>query len=251
MGVSFDRIADRYDTTRGYPDEIMQDILRALDLELEKTDLILDAGMGTGRFTKPLQARGFDVVGIDIARRMIGKAKEKGVENIVRGTLLALPFQDLAFDKCISVHVLHLITDWRFALAEIGRVTKDGFVSVAFNKEQSPAQEIRNAYDRTCEELGHSVRHPGMRERELPDVLEQDNVRPIVLHEHPVDVQSLIREFETRSYSNQWTVPDEIHEQAIEMLKEQFGELEHVQGIEKISLITWNADKLRVLASCD
>jgi SAM-dependent methyltransferase len=250
LGVSFDRVADRYDTTRGYPENIMRDILEALDGELRKEDLILDAGMGTGRFARPLQTRGYQIVGIDIAGRMIKKAQEKGVENILRADLLALPFQDLVFDKTISIHVLHLIKNWKSALVEIGRVTKDELVSVAFNKEESPAQEIRNAYDRACEELGHSVRHPGVRERELPDVLQPDNVKPIVVHEHPVDVRSLIQEFETRTYSNQWTVPDEIHEEAIELLKEQFGDLDQVQGIERISLIVWNADKLRKL-SCD
>jgi len=251
LGISFDRVAEKYDATRGYPEHIMDDILNALGRRLGPDDLILDAGMGTGRFAQPLQARGYRIVGIDIAGRMIRKAQEKGVENILRADLLSLPFHDLVFDKTISIHVLHLIKNWKSALVEIGRVTKEELVSVAFNKEESPAQEIRNAYDRACEELGHSVKHPGMRERELPDVLEPDSVMPIVLHEHPVDVRSLIREFETRSYSNQWTVPDEIHEQAIELLKEQFGELDHVQGIERISLIVWNADKLRKLASSE
>lgn len=250
MGISFDRVAEKYDATRGYPESIMDDILNALDHRLRPDELILDAGMGTGRFAKPLQARGYQVVGIDIAQRMIMKAREKGVKGIFRADLLALPFRDLVFDKTISIHVLHLIKDWRDALREIGRVTKDEFVSVAFNKEESPAQEIRNAYDRTCEELGHVIRHPGMRERELPDVLQPDDVRPIVLHEHQVDVRSLIQEFEMRTYSSQWTVPEEIHEEAIELLKEQFGDLDHVQGIERISLIVWRADKLRKLEPC-
>ena len=251
MGISFDRIADKYDTTRGYPENIMRDILEALDKELRKKDIILDAGMGTGRFTKPLQANGYQVVGVDISPRMITKAREKGVENMFRADLLALPFRDLVFDKTISIHVLHLIKHWRDALREIGRVTKEEFISVAFNKEDSPAEEIRNAYDRACEELGHVVRHPGMRERELPDVLQPDDVRPIVLHEHPVDVKSLIQDYETRTFSSQWSVPDEIHDEAIELLKDQFGELDQVQGIERISLMIWNADKLRNLEPCD
>jgi len=250
LSVSFDRVAEKYDATRGYPEHIMEDILNALGRRLKPEDLILDVGMGTGRFAAPLQARGYRIVGIDIAGRMIKKAQEKGVENILRADLLSLPFQDLVFDRTISIHVLHLIRNWKSALVEIGRVTKDEFVSVAFNKEESPAQEIRNAYDRACEELGHSMKHPGMRERELPDVLQPDEVKPIVIHEHPVDVRSLIREFETRTYSSQWTVPEEIHEEAIELLKEQFGDLDQVQGIERISLIVWNADRLRTL-SCD
>lgn len=247
--ISFDRIADRYDATRGYPEDTMSDILKALDKMLRKEDQILDAGVGTGRFAQPLQAKGYSIVGVDIAARMLKKARGKGVENIVRGTLVMLPFKDAAFDKCISIHVLHLITDWKCALAEIGRVTKEEFLSVAFSKEESPAQEVRKSYEQACEELGYSVKHPGMRERELPDVITPDFIEPIVLHEHPVDVQNLIDEFESRTYSNQWTVPQEVHEQAIQMVREKYEGVEQVFGIEKISLIIWNADKLRNLDS--
>jgi SAM-dependent methyltransferase len=249
MTVSFDRIADRYDTTRGYPDEVMKDILQALERTLDRKKRILDAGVGTARFAKPLQDIGFDVIGIDISKRMLAKARGKGAENLFRGDLCDMPFRDDTFGTTMSIHVLHLISTWRCALVEIGRVTTDNFISVAFNKEESPAEELRRLYDQICADLGYRVRHPGLRERELPDLLEPDSASVITLHEHPIDVQGMIDDFETRTYSSQWMVPEEIHEQAIEALRQKYDGVQEIMGREKISLLVWNIDKVWEFAS--
>ena len=230
---------------------MMADILSAIEQAVDLGERVLDAGVGTGRFALPLQAKGYEVTGIDLAARMMGKAREKGVKDLVRGDLRALPFIDLSFGVAMSIHVLHLISQWRTALAEIGRVTKRIYISVAFEKQASPAQEIRDYYDEVCAKLGYDTTHPGMRERELPDVMPPDSVRPIVLHEHDVDVESLIDDYESRTYSSQWTVPEDIHSEAIDAMRERYQGLATVKGIEKISLITWNAEKLRALAGTE
>jgi SAM-dependent methyltransferase len=248
MSVPFDRIADRFDQTRGYPEHVMADILSALESVLDTREAVLDAGVGTGRFALPLQAKGFRVVGVDLSPRMLEKAREKSVADLVRGDLRALPFRDLMFGAAISIHVLHLISDWRAALAEIGRVTRGIYVSVAFEKEDSPAQRIRDYYDEVCAKLGYDTSHPGMRERELPDLLPPDTQRPIIQHEHEVDVESLISDYESRTYSSQWTVPEDIHSEAIDAMRERYGNEATAKGIERISLLTWKAERLRDLA---
>jgi ubiquinone/menaquinone biosynthesis C-methylase UbiE len=240
VSLSFDRIADRYDQTRGYPETIMEDLLRALEGALDKDKTILDAGVGTGRFAKPLQDRGYDIVGIDLSPRMLRKAANKGTVNLVRGDITKMPFQDRVFWATMSIHVLHLVPSWRMALTEICRVTTDRFVSIAFRKDDSPAEEIREFYDKMCAELGCRVRHPGLRERELPDLLPPDVDRVIVTHEHPIRVEDMIKDFETRTYSSQWLVPEEVHQQAISALREAFGEDDSVVGRERISLLEWD-----------
>lgn len=248
-GISFDRIADRFDATRGYPENVMEDILRALASALPGKGRILDAGVGTGRFAAPLQARGFDVVGVDISGKMLAKAREKGVKNILRGDLCALPFRDRMFRAAISVHVLHLIPKWRCALGEISRVTSEKYLSVAFNKVESPAEQIRDVYDKACTELGFAVGHPGLRERELPDFVPPDSETTITTHEHPVKVEQIISDYESRTYSSQWFVPDEIHERAVEAMREQFGGLDEVIGRERISLLQWDMARIRAFVA--
>lgn len=249
MGISFDRIADRYDATRGYPDWVMEDILGALDRTLSKDSLILDSGVGTGRFAQPLQSRGYSVIGVDISSRMLGKAQAKGTEDLFKADMCVLPFRDGVFESAMSVHVMHLISKWRCALAEIGRVTTRDFMSVAFNKEESPAEEFRRFYHHVCAELGFDVSHPGVHERELPDVLSADEARLITLHEHPVDVQKLLDDYEARTYSAQWEVPEEIHEEAIAALRERYEGVEEIEGRESISLLIWDIARVREFVS--
>ena len=244
MSLSFDRVADRYDQTRGYPETIMEDILGALEGALRKDKTILDAGVGTGRFAKPFQDLGFDVVGIDLSPRMLRKAAEKGTTGLLRGDITRLPFQDRVFWATLSIHVLHLVPSWRMALTEICRVTTDKYISIAFRKDDSPAEEIREFYDKMCTELGCRIRHPGLRERELPDFLAPDVDKLIVTHEHPIRVEDMINDFEQRTYSSQWLVPEEIHEQAIAALREAFADDESVVGRERISLLEWDAYRL-------
>lgn len=165
--ISFDRIADRFDSTRAYPEDTWNAILETLSGALNTKTLILDAGVGTGRFAAPLQAKGLRIVGVDISARMLEKAKEKGVQNLLQADLCALPFRDHRFSDTISIHVMHLIKKWKCALGEIGRVTTGRFISVAFVKEDSDAETVRDFYDQVCSQLGFVVHHPGVRERSL------------------------------------------------------------------------------------
>lgn len=247
LTVSFDRIADRFDSTRSYPEHVMAKMVDAVSEALPEHARLLDAGVGTGRFAGPLQSRGFDVTGIDISGRMLGKAREKHVENLVRSDLRMMPFSDDSFTAALSVHVLHLISDWRRALSEIGRVTAVEFLSIAFDRSDSPAGKIGDFYDRVCEELGFSMGHPGMRERELPDLLPADSHTAVTVHEHTVDVRMLIEDYGARTYSSQWSVPEEIHVQAMERMRREYEGVERVTGRERISLLRWDIKRIRTL----
>jgi len=243
--VSFDRIADRFDSTRSYPDVTWGAVIDALAGVIDSRKRILEAGVGTGRFAAPLQARGFDIVGVDISSRMLEKAKEKGVRNLFQADLCALPFRDKRFEQTLSVHVLHLIKRWKCALGEIARVTTGSFISIGFVKVESEAERIRDIYDEACKQAGFPLYHPGVHERELPELLKPDGEKLIVTLERPVDVQKLIEDYESRTYSLQWSVPEEIHEQAMEALRDACDGLETVMGIERIALLEWDIRRIR------
>jgi SAM-dependent methyltransferase len=249
LAISFDRVAERYDSTRGLPDEVMKVVIAAFEKIMSRDTLVLDAGVGTGRFALPLQERGFEVVGLDVASKMLLKAREKGVQNLCRGDLCSLPFMDSSFQFTMSVHVLHLIKNWRCALSEIGRVTTDEFLSILSLKENSPAQEVRKVYEEACGQLGYEVRHVGMRERELPDILHPDSYKDIIVYEHTMDVESLVEGFQERLFSNLWSVPEDIHEQAMEVVREQLEGVETLLEVEDIKMASWTAKKLRNFCS--
>jgi len=144
MRISFDRAAEIYDRTRGFPNHAMKQLIRTLTDELSGHKTILDAGVGTGRFAKPLQDSGFKVVGIDIAKTMIGKAEEKGVSDLFLSDACFIPFRSNSFDATVCIHLLHLISEWKTALQEICRVTRNVMVSLIY-VYKNPMWE---AYDR-------------------------------------------------------------------------------------------------------
>ncbi len=249
MAISFDRVAEKYDSTRALPDEVMKEILAAFERMMSRDTLILDAGVGTGRFMLPMQEHDFEVVGIDVSEKMLARAREKGVQNLLRGNLCHLPFMDDSFQFSFSVHVLHLIRDWRCALSEIGRVTTDEYLSVLSEKSNSPAQGIRNTYEEACKDLGFDVHHVGLRERELPDLLPPDSYMKLVVFEHTIDVPSLIDEYQNRLFSEQWVIPEDIHEQAMDVVRERFEGVRSLQEIEDIRIATWDASRIRNFCS--
>lgn len=91
---------------------------------------LLDAGCGTGYFTRRFAAAGkLAVTGIDLDAAAIAYAGNHaaGGENYVAGSALALPFADRQFDLSISVTALCFIREQQQALREILRVTRKRF----------------------------------------------------------------------------------------------------------------------------
>jgi ubiquinone/menaquinone biosynthesis C-methylase UbiE len=170
----FDDWPERYD--RWFETPVGRAVLRyetELILELLRPDRgerILDAGSGTGIFTREILALGATVVGIDISLAMLLYAEEKAAlrqaqgerypipvlsgENAetrgARGSMLlwpgekgrvlrysgvtadmtTLPFADGSFDKSVSIAALEFVADEKRAVAELFRVTRPGGVVV-------------------------------------------------------------------------------------------------------------------------
>ena len=85
--LSFDPVAHIYDATRGHPDEIAQEIARAMEQAVEAmpeqlinttiTPRFLEVGIGTGRIAFPLAALSHDYTGIDISEKMLEQLEAK------------------------------------------------------------------------------------------------------------------------------------------------------------------------------
>lgn len=243
--ISFDRVADVYDETRAYSDGVVELIGEALKGEVSKQSRLLEIGVGTGRTAHPLVERGFDITGIDISTAMISRARAKGLESLLMADATSLPFIDLAFDHVISVHLTHLITDWPRALTEIGRVASGRYLSIINEKTGCQAEEMQNAYEEFCAEDGFEVRHPGMREGDIADI-----VRPL----KAVDVSDIteyapaekaIGRYWSRCFSDQWCVPEDVHQKAMSKLEKMYEGVEQLMHREKIRLIVWSVEDIR------
>jgi ubiquinone/menaquinone biosynthesis C-methylase UbiE len=147
-----------------YESELILDLLQPGNGER-----ILDAGSGTGIFTREFLARGAEVVGLDISLAMLVRAAEKtalrqalnemrsmpvrGGEKTqpclypgIMADMTSLPFVDGSFDKTVSIAALEFVADAKRAVAELFRVTKSGgAIVVATLNSLSPWAARRSA----------------------------------------------------------------------------------------------------------
>lgn len=240
--ISFDRVADIYDTTRAVPDEALE---RVADRIVEATRAgpeteFLEPGIGTGRIAIPLVRRGYRYTGVDVSKRMMERLRVKAGDapnlRLLEGDVTHLPLPDASVDVVVTVHLLHLVKEWQKALEEIARVLRptgyfvqgqDGGVP------GSPSEEIRAQWRRFVTDSGVTLRPPfGTQSRIVGWLTERgyrvaqyyvadwtDQFRPI----------ELIEALHNRTFSQTWDIPEDVlhgvHDKLLPWAKEQYGDL--------------------------
>lgn len=125
-----------YDTPRGrWIGETEYRLIRSL-LDLGPGATVLDVGCGTGWFTRRFAADGIAVTGLDKDPQALEFARRHSADRItyVGGDACALPFADAAFDAVVSVAALCFVEAWQTALAEVARVSGQGFAIGLLNR---------------------------------------------------------------------------------------------------------------------
>jgi ubiquinone/menaquinone biosynthesis C-methylase UbiE len=149
----FDDWPERYDQWFETPiGELIKHYESELVLEMLKPgtgEHILDAGCGTGVFTRDILSARAHIVGLELSLPMLlraGKKLEKYPFQKVQGEMRKLPFADDVFDKAISVTALEFIGDAKGAVGELFRVTQPGgYIVVATLNSLSPWASRRKA----------------------------------------------------------------------------------------------------------
>jgi SAM-dependent methyltransferase len=95
---------------------------------LPREGKILEAGAGRGRWVVYLRRRGYDVVGMDLARAEIAAAKAFDPDvPIEYGNVLQTGYPDRSFEAVISLGVIeHFEEGPQAALAEVRRILRPG-----------------------------------------------------------------------------------------------------------------------------
>jgi SAM-dependent methyltransferase len=89
---------------------------------------VVDVGAGTGRFTIPFLERGAKVIACDASEHMLKILQSKTSSAELQTRIIdahELPFENKSFDCAISFRILMHLPDWKKALAELCRVSKD------------------------------------------------------------------------------------------------------------------------------
>ena len=91
--------------------------------------LVLDAGVGAGRFAEIAANKGADVVGVDLTRAVDAAYQNLGARpnvHLLQADIFALPFREGTFDLAYSVGVLHHTPNPALAFAHVAAVVRHG-----------------------------------------------------------------------------------------------------------------------------
>jgi len=95
---------------------------------------ILEAGCGTGHFTRWFEKEGMHVSGLDLSRSMLKAAKGFGSRLLIQGDAANLPFAPNSFDIIAMITTLEFLPDPISALIEGRRIARQGFILGVINK---------------------------------------------------------------------------------------------------------------------
>jgi SAM-dependent methyltransferase len=122
--LPFDRIADRYDATRG--GERRGRAFAEVIAPWLAPGRTLEIGVGTGLVAHALRRLGLDVYGVDLAPAMLSRAYARVGARVALGDARHLPVRTGVVDNALLVAAVHAIRDTPAALREAARVVRPG-----------------------------------------------------------------------------------------------------------------------------
>jgi len=117
----FDSKMNKYDIRKRIA--VVFDELLPEDISGKK---LLDAGCGTGWFSKRACERGAEVTSMDLGEKLLEKVAQKCDSKRIVGSVLEMPFEDNTFDIVVSSEVIEHVTEPATAIYEMHRVLKPG-----------------------------------------------------------------------------------------------------------------------------
>ena len=111
LRTGFDSVADRYAATRaGYPDELVERMIRAA--ALDPGSRVLEIGCGTGQLTRSFTSRQFAVIALDLSPAMVARARADIDDAAIEFLACAFedyPSSDATFDLVVSATACHWV----------------------------------------------------------------------------------------------------------------------------------------------
>ncbi|MDU7479792.1 MAG: malonyl-ACP O-methyltransferase BioC [Hafnia alvei] len=145
VAAAFSRAADSYDAVAGFQRRCGEKILSQLN-NLSGLK-VLDAGCGTGVFSREFRRAGAHVISLDLAEGMLEKSRIlDSAEQYLLADIEHIPLPDNSVDLCFSNLAIQWCGSLGSALAEMSRVVKPGG-KVAFSTlAQGSLTELAQAW---------------------------------------------------------------------------------------------------------
>jgi ubiquinone/menaquinone biosynthesis C-methylase UbiE len=251
--ISFDRAASYYDATRGYPPEVADQIAKAIITTsgLASNKHLLEIGIGTGRIAFPILKQGYTITGIDISNAMMdqlrGKIQSYHSANpdalplkltLMQDDSTAMSFPDATFDIVLSVHVLHLIPNWKATIQEVLRVLKPGGIylnGMDRNIRIQQKTDIMSIWEHVLQNLGQRVPNsPNPNRLALSQEINKEfeslglscEEIPTVCWQEQHTLRTFYNNIASRCWSQSWSIPDDIFALAFQQFDQTLAESE-------------------------
>ena len=236
LDFSFDqRIARQYNDQRAHPPAVAQRVGEAIAALLPPGAAVLELGIGTGRIAYPVARAVCRVIGVDLSRDMLNEVGRQSATDgsapllLAQATIEQLPIKDRCMDAVLAVHVLHLVSDWRCALAEAARTLRPGGAFIQGRDWVDPnsvAGQIRNELRQYVMKLSPTLRPPAAG-RELAMALAELSGAPpsreaeIVAAEWEVAISpaEMLASIAARNQAESWVLTDELLEAVVTHLQ--------------------------------
>lgn len=215
--IVFNRAADFYDETRGFPPGVERAVAETLRQagHLTHASQVLEIGIGTGRIALPLARHVRAVYGVDLARPMLDRlrAKKSGQRiEVAEADAAHLPFPADRFDAAIAVHVFHLMAAWQEAAHELARVLRPGAPLLhGWNQGGDSFRPLREAWEAAIPE--DRRQEVGVRWGQRETFLVEQGWRVSGEHSLPYTYlqapQTFLERIEGRVWSRTWQLSDE------------------------------------------
>jgi ubiquinone/menaquinone biosynthesis C-methylase UbiE len=159
----FGEVAELYEQARpGYPDELVDDVVRMAGLARDSR--ILEIGCGTGKATRLFAARGYRMTCLDPSGRMLAVAKRvcatyPGIE-FQEITFEAWPPEEQAFDLVISAQSFHWVRPEVACVKAAQALRRGGALAVFWNVPRHDNSDLSRAIDQIYRELVPDLNSP-------------------------------------------------------------------------------------------
>ncbi|MFQ5977412.1 MAG: class I SAM-dependent methyltransferase [Candidatus Heimdallarchaeota archaeon] len=227
--ISFDRIAEDYDRTRWIPSNLSDGFINRLSQEVPLGSRILEIGVGTGRLAIPLSHLDYEVLGVDISMLMLNIARQKTKKNekilhLLQADATHLPIKEKTLDLCLFVHILHLIRDWKKAI-DIGErlLRNHSIVNASLFVAWHDLKPFRVYWDGIESKRSE---HIGAKNAEEVIRYMKDSKGYLwkryefTRNAGTTSWKDAIGVIQEKSFSSQWRIPDDQHQTALELVKE-------------------------------
>ena len=228
---AYPRAPSDYARSRAFSPEAERQIADSLLALLPPASHVLDLGAGTGRLAHLLLAGGFGVTAFDLSRPMLEylrahRPSSQSLLRLLQADVTAVPLATGSQEVALSVHVLHLVPDWRRTLGEAIRVLAPGatlLLGWTEHDEDDPWTHISRKWREIIASHGYEVRTEVDYDGELcPWLTERCAAASsctAARWEHSRPPRQYLDGIRQKLYPFLWSIPDETFPSLLEELE--------------------------------